>query len=330
VLLYLSFLVIRPFLSAVVISLVLAYLFYPVYRWLQGLVKSTTAASAIMVLLILALIVVPTAFIISSLVEQSIAQYALLSSMNLPGIFNGFLSQFGLTFDAVVNGLALNVKDYVVSSVPNIINGFARIVLGLFVMFFLLFFAFRDGGEWITAAKRAVPLEAEYKRLLFDQVKNVTRGVLYGQFLTAVIQGTLGGLMFAAFGLPNPVFWGAIMIVLSFIPFLGTPIVWLPAGIIELMSGHYVVGVGVLVVGTLIVMNIDNVLKPRLIGGRARLSTPTVLLGVLGGLALFGFIGLVLGPLILALLQTTLRFFEERETLGAGKSKERSLKRSST
>ena len=309
-LLYLSFLIVQPFLTAIIVGLVLAYLFYPVYKGLKFVFRSKALTSFLMIVLILALIIIPTAFITASLVQQSIDQYQLLATMNLPGVFNGFLSQFGLTFDGVVGTVSFNVRNYFLSSVPDILNGFAKMVLGLFIMFFILFFAFMNGEEWVAAVKSAVPLEPEHKERLFEQVKNVTRGVLYGQFLTAVIQGALGGLMFYIFGIPNAVFWGVIMIILSFIPFLGTPIVWVPAGIIALAKGDYVAGIGVIAAGFLIVMNIDNVLKPRLIGGRARLSTPVVLLGVFGGLALFGFIGLVLGPLILALFQTTLTFFQ--------------------
>ncbi len=310
-LVYLSFLIIQPFLTAIVVGLVLAYLFYPVYKGLKFVFRSKALTSFLMIVLILALIIVPTALITASLIQQSVNQYQLLATMNLPGTFDGFLSQFGLTFDGVVSTVSFNLRNYFLSSVPDILNGFAKMVLGLFIMFFILFFAFMDGEQWIESVKHAIPLEPEHKERLFEQVKNVTRGVLYGQFLTAVVQGALGGLMFYLFGIPNAVFWGVIMIILSFIPFLGTPIVWVPAGIIALAKGDYVAGIGVLAVGFLIVMNIDNVLKPRLIGGKARLSTPVVLLGVFGGLALFGFIGLVLGPLILALFQTTLTFFQD-------------------
>jgi predicted PurR-regulated permease PerM len=311
-LLYLSFLIL-PFLTYIVLALVLAYLFHPVYRAFAKRMPHAIAA-ALMLILIFALLLIPTIYIITKLVGESVSAYNSFSGVVMERgahLLDSPLAMVGLTTADTLRGVGLAVRDYFLATAPAFINSVAATALGLFVMFFLMFFAFTDGERWVAAAREAVPMSARHKERLFERVGGVTHGVMYGQFLTAVIQGAAGGLMFFLFGVPNAVFWGFIMIILSFIPMLGTPLVWVPAAVIELLARRYVAGFGILIVGAVIVMNVDNVLRPRLISGRARLSTPLVLLGVLGGLRLFGFVGLILGPLVLALLQTTLAFFHE-------------------
>jgi len=319
-LLYLSFLLIKPFLTAIILAVVVAYFFHPIYKAIRFIVRWRALASILTILLVLALVIVPAIFIGTSLASQAKAEYELLAGMNIPERLNETVSSLGI--DTALANVGLSVsnvmdsavqagRDYFVISTPDLLTKTTGIVIGFFVFFFLLFFAFKDGESWVAAAKEATPLEPEHKERLFERIQSVTRGVLYGQFLSAVIQGLAGGLMFYFFGIPNAVLWGVIMVVLSFIPMAGTPFVWAPIAIIELLRGHYVPGIGILVVGTIVVMNVDNVLRPRLIGKHAHLSTPMVMLGVIGGLLLFGLTGLILGPLILALLQTTLLFYQE-------------------
>jgi predicted PurR-regulated permease PerM len=313
VLLYFSFLILQPYLTSVVVALVLAYLFHPIYRWFAKRMPHAIAA-LLMIVLILLLIFLPAAYIVTKLVSESIAAYNSLSTVLLPRgaqLLDGVLAMAGVSSEQALQNVAAAVRDYSLGAAPVIISSVAATLLGLFVVFFLMYFAFIDGEAWVAAAKEAVPMMRAHKERLFERIGGVTHAVMYGQFLTALIQGAAGGLMFFVFGVPNPVFWGFIMVILSFIPLLGTPLVWLPAAIIELLKRHYVAGFGLLIVGGAIMMIVDNLLRPRLISGKAQLSTPLVLLGVLGGLQLFGLIGLILGPLILALLQTTLAFFHE-------------------
>lgn len=312
-LLYLSFLILQPFLTYIVLALVLAYLFHPLYRWFAKRMPHAIAAT-LLLLLVFALLLIPTAYIVTKLVAESISAYNAFSGVVAEkgaAILDGLLANVGLTTGQALSAVGVAVRDYFIAAAPVFISSVAATALGLFVMFFLMFFAFTDGERWVEAAREAVPMSAAHKERLFARIGDVTHGVMYGQFLTAAIQGAAGGLMFFIFGIPNAVFWGFIMMILSFVPTLGTPLVWVPAAVIELLAHRYVSGFGILIVGTAIVMNVDNVLRPRLIGGRAKLSTPLVLLGVLGGLQLFGFVGLILGPLILALLQTVLAFFHE-------------------
>ncbi len=316
-LLYLAFLVLRPYAPFLILGLILAYLLHPVYRRLRDWSKRPRLASALMLLAILVVLILPSGLFVSKLVLESVSAYNSFRAVN---ISSGPLAHLGINLNQAMDQGAAKVKDYFVNAAPNLLGGLADFGLGLFLMFFLLFYAFRDGESWLRLAEGSVPLDPEHKRRLFARVGSLTDAVIYGHFLTALVQGALGGILFLVFGIPNAVFWGVIMVILAFLPFLGTPIVFAPAGVIELLEGHYVAGIGVLVLGFVVVMNVDNVLRPYLISSRDRLSPVLVVLGVFGGLKLFGFIGILLGPLILALLQTVIEFFQERP-LQDGKGK---------
>jgi predicted PurR-regulated permease PerM len=144
-----------------------------------------------------------------------------------------------------------------------------------------------------------------------NRTRDVITAVLYGQLLIAVLQGLVGGLGFLIFGIENPVFWGFTMGVLSFIPLLGPPAVWLPAAIYLIYAGNLVSGIGLIIYGVVIVMNIDNFLKPKLIGGKSGMHPIVVLVGILGGITLFGFAGFIIGPIILALALLIIKFYNE-------------------
>jgi len=142
-------------------------------------------------------------------------------------------------------------------------------------------------------------------------LRTITQAVLYGQVLTAVIQGGLGGLALLVFGVQNALFWGAIMIITAFLPLLGTPVIWVPAGVGLILDGEVTRGILLLVFGATVVMNIDNFLRPKLVSSRTNVHPVLILIGVLGGLRVFGFIGMLIGPLILAILVALIKFYEQ-------------------
>lgn len=184
------------------------------------------------------------------------------------------------------------------------------------VMLFVLFFVLRDGARMAAAAQRLVPLPEDRKQRLVHHMETVTKAVVFGTIATALLQGTLVGIGFAIAGLPSPVVFGVVAAVLSVVPFGGTALVWAPAAL-WLLFGEERIGAGIflLVWGGAIVGLADNVVKPMLISGRAEVPTLAVFLGVLGGLAAFGFVGLFVGPLVIALVIALLRFADE--TVGA-------------
>ena len=185
------------------------------------------------------------------------------------------------------------------------------LTLGVFIMFFVMFYAFREGAGFLAKIKDLLPLDPHLKDELFFEMRTVTQAVLYGQVMTAMIQGGLGGLTLLIFSVPDWIFWGVVMMVLSFLPFLGTPLIWVPAGVFKILDGEMGNGIGLLIVGATVVMNVDNVIRPRLVSGRTHVHPVLILIGVFGGLKVFGFIGMLVGPLFLALLVAFVKFYEQ-------------------
>ena len=185
-------------------------------------------------------------------------------------------------------------------------------VLSFTVMLFILFFIIRDGRAIARLGSALVPLPPERREALAERLSSVTRAVVRGTVLTSIIQGVLLGIGFALAGMPAPVVFGVLAAVLSVVPFGGTALVWGPALIAVLIQGNYGQAVGIVVVG-MIVSSVDNFIKPMLISGRSPLPTLAVFIGVLGGLAAFGLIGLFMGPIVIALVLALIEFAKEKK-----------------
>lgn len=183
-------------------------------------------------------------------------------------------------------------------------------VLSFAAMLFLLFFFIRDGRAMAAGAIGLVPLPGARRDALTERLAVVTRAVMRGTILTAVVQGFLLGVGFAVVGLPAPVVFGVIGAILSVVPFGGTALVWVPAVAVLAYQGRYGAAIALAVVGA-VVSSVDNFLKPLLISGRATVPTLAVFIGVIGGLAAFGMIGLFLGPVVIALVLALISFAQE-------------------
>jgi predicted PurR-regulated permease PerM len=184
-------------------------------------------------------------------------------------------------------------------------------VMGFVLMIFMLFFFIRDGEEMLTVMRELIPMQSSYKARLFDHLAAVTRAMVLGTGLTALIQGALVGIAFLIVGLPSPLVFGVIAALVSLLPFGGTALVWIPAAIALALQGHWKSTLFMVIWGSLLVSLVDNVVRPMLVSRGAHVGTLTVFIGVLGGLAAFGAIGLFLGPVVLALIIALIRFMLE-------------------
>ena len=309
--LYISFLIVKPLLPYIVLAFVLGSAMYPLTKRFNERIQNKTIVAIIMILLVLVILILPLSYTVGNLINQASGVYKSFDPQIIDEISDYLSGVSGKEVDVgayLIKSIS-EIRNYIISSIPEFIESISGMVLGLFVMFFTLFYIVRDGETIKKSLSDLVPLNDEYKTRLIEDIDKVTRGVINGQVLTAVIQGIVGGLGFFIFGVPNPIFWGFIMVILAIIPLLGTAMIWVPAGIIELMSGNYVSGVGILLFGAIIVGNLDNLLRPRLISGKTKVHPVVILIGFLGGLKLMGIIGFIVGPVILAILLTLIRFY---------------------
>jgi len=180
---------------------------------------------------------------------------------------------------------------------------------------FLLFFFLNDGEVMISRARKLIPLGEAHKERLFKRLSDITRAIVFGTSLTALLQGIVLGIGFSIAGLPSPVVFGVVGALIAMLPLGGTAIVWVPAVAWLFFDGRWGYGVFMVVWG-LILSALDNFLKPMLISGRAPISTMVVFVGVLGGISAFGAIGIVLGPIVLSLVLALIEFAEESRVMG--------------
>ncbi len=198
-----------------------------------------------------------------------------------------------------------------VSSSGAFFAGVLGVVVEVTLTLFLLFFFVRDGEEAVARGLTMIPLSAERKEHLVGHLSAVTRAVALGTLLTAVCQGALVGLSFAFTGLPSPVVFGVLASLAALIPFVGSSLVWVPAAIVLAAHGRVGAAIFLAVWGLVVVSVVDNIVKPLVVSGRSQISTLPVLLGLMGGLATFGAIGIILGPVVVALVLALFRFAEE-------------------
>lgn len=305
VLLFLGFKIIQPYISYLIMGVILSTLFMPLYDTLSKRIRNKSLCSLTSVLAVLFIIIIPTMTILAGLVMQASTAYRSIHGIELFDSANSFATKIAgteINISYYVQESLLHIKNYIINTVPNFIGSIADILLGLFIMCFVMFYLFKQGKELYTKIKERFPLKKEYKEALFSQFSRKMHAVLYGNIVSAIVQGAVAGLGFFIFDIPNPIFWGFIMIIFAFLPVVGTPIIWIPASIIEILEGHVFSGIGMFAFGLIIVSNIDPILKPKLISNKTKMHPVVALLGVLGGLNFFGFIGMFIGPLIIEML----------------------------
>jgi predicted PurR-regulated permease PerM len=210
----------------------------------------------------------------------------------------------------IVNGLR-TALEFAVANSKSVFLGALGAVVGLFLMLFVLYFFFRDGEEIVRRGMTLVPLDEEHKRRLQSHIGDVTRAVVYGNVLTAAVQGILIGVAFWISPLPSPVVFGVLGAVASLIPAVGTGLVMVPATIVLAVQGQWGWTIFMIAWALGVVGLADNFLRPIFISGRAQIATLPIFIGAIGGVAAFGPIGLFLGPIVIALILAFIRFAEE-------------------
>lgn len=307
------FLIFKPFITYLITGVVIVIFMYPVNKWVQSFIKNRVVSASIMIIIVLLIILIPSFFISSVLVKESTIAYGALKNINITQaehyINLRLNSNFSLEKSIIPS--TSTVTGFLSQSITSVFSAVTLLLINLFIMFFFMYYGFKEGDKLLEGFLDIIPIKKLHKKLMVDETKKVLYGVMYGQFLVSLIQGILGGIGFWIFGISNPVLWGFVMAVLAFIPFLGTPIVWLPAVIIELSKGNYFTGIGLLLFSGIIVAQIDNFIKPKIISSKTSMHPFLVLIGIFGGLALFGIIGFIIGPVIVALCAMAIKFFNE-------------------
>jgi len=195
-------------------------------------------------------------------------------------------------------------SSYLIKSLNVIAVGTVNFFFMMFILLYTMFFFLMDGDKLLEKILYYLPLEDKDERLMLEKFTSVTRATVKGTAIIGILQGSLAGFAFFSVGIPSAVFWGTVMTVLSIIPGIGTALIWGPATIILAIGGHYVKAVGLLLFCGLVVGSLDNLLRPRLVGKDTQMHELLIFFSTLGGIAMFGIVGFIIGPIIAALFAT--------------------------
>lgn len=312
-----SYLIIKPFLLAIIGATILAILFNPLHNKILKITKAPKFSAAITCLIGLIIVLIPAIFVGQALYNEATVVFKVVASQNvssekivgsvtyfydtvasyLPGVTSSDVRAFSINIvKSVSNWLRLQVI-----AIPNKI---LLVLLSIFLFYYMLC----DGRKLIKWIYEGLPLTKTEQSLIDSRLSNMTHAVVYGQIVTAIAQGLVAMIGYWAFGFKAPVIWGIITMFFSLVPFVGTAIIWVPASIYLIYSGLDIGtwwnGVALFAYGAIIINTVDNVLRPIFIGATSRMHHAIALLGVIGGLSVFGFIGIFAGPLILSLFVT--------------------------
>jgi predicted PurR-regulated permease PerM len=328
--LYFSYLIIKPYLLDIFMALVLFFTAKPLYLALNRLLRGRKALASGLTCIILLLVILIPLFSLMSIIATQALEF---SSQVTQGMQSGqlwhwvaakidtlklYLTHLNLPvppgdikLEELIQTVVTKASAFIYSNAIGLIKGFSYFFFDLVLTLFIAFFMFMQGDDFIAAIKRLSPLDPAHNDEIMRETENTIKATLWGTVIVAFAQGTLGGIGFLIFGLSQPAFWGTVMIPASVIPLIGSSIIWGPAAIYLLFTGHAMKGIGLILWGGVVVSIIDNVLKPILVKGSSETPSIFILFSILGGLTYFGMIGFILGPLILSFLLSLLRIYQK-------------------
>jgi predicted PurR-regulated permease PerM len=316
-----------PFYGAVFWATVLAIVFAPLYRRLsRSMRQKRTLAALATVMIVLMMVILPVTVIAALLLQEGFSVYERIQSGELnigryfqqvfgalPGWVTDLLDRLGLTNlglmqERLSTGL-MKASQFLAAQAFNIGQNTFDFIVNLFIVLYLLFFLLRDGDNLSKRIRDAIPLHAEQKRDLFNKFTAVIRATVKGNIVVAVVQGALGGLIFWLLGVRAAVLWAVLMAFLSLLPAVGAGLVWFPVAIYFLVTGATWQGVVLIAYGVLVIGLVDNILRPILVGKDTKMPDYIVLISTLGGMAIFGLNGFVIGPVIAAMFMAAWDIF---------------------
>ncbi len=323
---------IKPFLMALLLAGIFSSLCQPLYRRLVGTCRGRRAAASLLtIVLIVLVVIIPLGGFFGVVTSQAlkvadtVGRQLPTDVQNLDQLqtwFTGlpfydklqhfvaglpFHEQLTLDRQTILAKAAQAVQwlsGFLISNLSAATSGTLQFLFMLGLMLYSMYFFLMDGGKLVDLILYYLPLEDEEERRLLDKFRSVTRATLKGTAVIGILQGFLAGLALAVAGIPSPVFWGTVMVVLSLIPGIGTGLVWIPAAVILAAGGHWFAGIALAVFCAVVVGSIDNVLRPRLVGKDTRMPDLLILLATMGGILMFGILGFIIGPIVAALFVT--------------------------
>ncbi len=306
-----------PYLQLLALAGILAVLFQPVHQRLARRLNSEGWAALVTVIIILLIVIVPLWLIGTLLWKELLHVYTQYRNSGIvfdvndlashvPERFRGVVGNLNQDLGSKISGLTDNAFHMATSLITNV----AGFIFSAFIVFFSVFYLLKDRSHLKDFFNRTFPLSREHESVMIQKLEEAINGVVKGSFLVALVQGGVATIGFIIFGVPQPILWGAFTVLAALVPNIGTSISIIPAVLYLFFTGHVGAAVGMAIWGAAAVGTIDNIISPRLIGSKTRLHPLLVLLSVIGGIQLFGYLGFLLGPIITAGFMALLEIYQ--------------------
>lgn len=317
-----TFAIMSPYLTPLFLAGVFTILFSPIHRlFLRKLSGNEGGAALATVLVVLVLVLIPLIFLGMLMFQEVLSIFDGLSRGNT--FFAGldkFITAIGNHVQRIVPTFEIRANifvyletllKWVAANLNTFFSGILSFIFQIFIINIAMFFLYRDGKQLHTFALKWSPLNDEYDENIIMKIGTAVSSVVRGALSTAIVQGVMLGIGFAIFGIPNPVLWGVIGTIAALLPIIGTGLITMPAGAWLLLTGHVGAGIGLIIWGLVCVGLIDNVLSPFLMKKGMNVHPFLILLSVFGGLAYFGPVGFLAGPVVLAFFFTLLEVYPQ-------------------
>lgn len=327
------FRMVRVFLVPVLLAAVFATLFYPLYEWFLRRFRGRKTLAAFFCCFVLLLgLIIPLYAVADMVTREAIDFYQtaqkqigefmktgpqgpLARLKTLPFVRDFKLDQFD--WQSTLENVASSAGTFAATVFKRTSQGAIQVIVLLFMTLFTMFYFFRDGKDLLRRLRALIPLDREYKNAIAARFSSVAKATVKGTLLIALAQGTLSGLTLWIFGVGSPILWGVVATLLSVIPLVGAWLVLYPAAFVQILTGHLWQGIGILIVTILVIVNVDNLMRPRLVGQETGMHDLMVFFSTLGGISMFGPTGFIIGPMIAALFLSVLDIYsaEYRDNL---------------
>ncbi len=313
IILYFTLKIINPYINALLSSIVLAFIFYPLYQWLLKYIKNKTICSLIVTIILILIIIVPSAYILNTIITEGANLYNTDFKTAKDLLINKLNINLSPEIEENLNDLIRNAVLTIIDLTSEFLLSLPQMFLNFFIMIFVFFFSFKDGEKIIKYLRETLPIDETHKKAVIERIQTTISSLVYGEIAISFLEGVVASLGFYFIGINSPLFLGLIVAIFAILPLIGPAVVYVPLAIYQFMQGEILTGIILLTFGFLILtLLLDLIVKPKLLGMKGHIHPIVILLGVLGGLSVFGLSGLILGPVILVLFILIIEIFFQK------------------
>lgn len=312
-LVFLSILIVQPFFKVIILSMVLVYMAFPLQKFFNNKIKNKNLSAGIVTFCLLLIIIVPLIFASNTLLNEAVNIY---NSAHIENLQETIQTQLHIEISAgvqsYIDSITKNAAAYIFTQISSFVFSLPNLIIDLFIMLGLVFYGLRDGEKLLAYFNSIIPIEEDYKRRFHKRLTTTLQALFYGNVAVAFLAAIAATIGFYFIGVSSPILLGFLVGITALLPWVGAAAVWAPLTIITYAQGNTGQATAIALFGFIVLsIFIDTFLRAKLMGLRANIHPVVMLIGVLGGLAAFGFIGMIIGPLVLSIFDLILEIYME-------------------